>query len=136
VLRSNLSAAKTPRGMEGQVTDDLLSRHPAVFSACLNVFDELIEDHSQAQQSQKQLAGNRSTAFRTADHAAAQCVITLERDRIASGGAAGAGPLRSSRATGSGKTALIEGLQEWATDRGARLAAQPWSLQWSERRQL
>jgi 2-polyprenyl-6-methoxyphenol hydroxylase-like FAD-dependent oxidoreductase len=43
-IRAAVRRRTIARGMEGPVTDDLLSQHPPVFSASLKVFDELIED--------------------------------------------------------------------------------------------
>lgn len=43
-IRAAVRRRTVARGMEGQVTEDLLSQHPAVFAASLKVFDELIED--------------------------------------------------------------------------------------------
>jgi 2-polyprenyl-6-methoxyphenol hydroxylase-like FAD-dependent oxidoreductase len=43
-MRTAVRRRGLARGMEGPVSDDLLSEHPPVFSATLKAFDELIED--------------------------------------------------------------------------------------------
>jgi FAD-dependent urate hydroxylase len=43
-MRAAVRRRTIARGMEGPATPELLRRHPAVFSASLKVFDELIED--------------------------------------------------------------------------------------------
>jgi 2-polyprenyl-6-methoxyphenol hydroxylase-like FAD-dependent oxidoreductase len=49
-IRAAVRRRTVARGMEGPVTPELLEQHPAVFSASLKVYDELIDDpHAPAQ---------------------------------------------------------------------------------------
>jgi flavin-dependent dehydrogenase len=63
-IRAAVRRRTVARGMEGPVTPELLEQHPAVFSASLKVYDELIDDPHAPVQVLPETRADPGTAFR------------------------------------------------------------------------